>query len=182
MRGLVTIGHRLARLAALSSVAPAKRARLRALQTGPGALVSALVLVVACSGSAKKDLSGGTTSFVADAGAEVDANPDEHIPRLAGPPRLVEGVYFVDEGAPDPLACRVDRDCIGDTVPDETGCCVRSNEAVPQTWVWHTWVTERRLAGGCDEVTCPPLPVQGMPDLCKLRVRCASQRCVSTCD
>ena len=144
------------------------------------ALAVVLFMTLGCSGSSKHDVVGAGARFVVDAGA-VDALPDPHIPRLSGPPRLVEGVYFVDEGAPDPIACREDKDCIGDTVPDDTGCCVRSSDPLPQTWVWHTWMTERRLSGSCGEVKCPPLPVAKMPDLCKLKVRCAADRCVNTC-
>jgi hypothetical protein len=32
--------------------------------------------------------------------------------------------YWRVPGAPDPLACTTDAECVGDTVPDETGCCV----------------------------------------------------------
>jgi hypothetical protein len=141
----------------------------------------ALSLLVACSGSSKKEITGAGGRVGPDAGGGIDAMPDPHIPRLSGPPRLIDGLYFVDEGAPDPLACRADKDCIGDTVPDDTGCCVRSSDAVPQTWVWHTWMTERRLSGKCDEVKCPPIPVGKIPEQCKLEVKCVSSRCANTC-
>src|SRR5262245_51508520 len=103
----------------------------------------AFALLGACSGSLKK------ADQVAPASQAIvrapDGGVDTHIPTLSGPPRLLDGRYYVDQGAPDPLACRDDKDCIGDTVPDETGCCVRSSEPFPQTWAWHTWSTERRL-------------------------------------
>lgn len=144
-------------------------------------LVLVLVWIASCAGSSKKEITGTGGKLDPDAGATPDAMSDPHIPRLSGPARLIEGLYFVDEGAPDPLACRDDRDCIGDTVPDDTGCCVRNPDPRPQTWAWHTWMTERRLSGKCDEVKCPPSPHARMPEICKLQVKCIGGRCASTC-
>jgi hypothetical protein len=122
-----------------------------------------------------------------DAGAQAagppDAGVDETVPRLAGPDRVVDGIYFVAEGAPDPRVCARDTDCIGDSVPDQTGCCVRDLEPKPQTWAWHAWIAERRMSQQCDGVKCAPLPVgRRAPEICKLEARCASGRCVNGCE
>lgn len=141
------------------------------------------IVLAACAGGSKQPPTGpgGTQRWaLPDAGAR-DGGPDEHIPKLSGPPRLLDGRYFVDEGAPHPRACLEDKDCIGDTVPDETGCCVRSQLAFAQTWAWHVWLVDRRLAGGCTKVTCPPVPPPTMPRMCALKVRCAERVCVDSC-
>lgn len=143
--------------------------------------VSLAGLVVSCSGSSKQPTEAPRPPGAGDAGT-LDANPDRHIPTMTGPPRLLEGRYFVDEGAPHPIACTEDKDCIGDTVPDETGCCVRSSDAYPQTFAWHAWSTRRRLSPACDEVKCPPLPVPSMPEVCRLNVECEGGTCKNTCD
>jgi hypothetical protein len=152
---------------------------MRSIMAG-SLLVSLAGLVVSCSGSSKKtaDLPRPEAS---DAGPALDANPDRHIPTISGPARLLEGRYFVDQGAPHPIACTQDKDCIGDTVPDETGCCVRSSDAYPQTFAWHAWSTRRRLSPACDEVKCPPLPVPSMPEVCRLNVECEAGVCRNTC-
>jgi hypothetical protein len=144
-------------------------------------LVVLSALLLACSGPSRRGETAGPPPALGDAGIDAPY-ADEHIPAVSGPARLLEGRYFVDDGAPHPLACLRDKDCVGDTVPDETGCCVRSSEAYPQTWAWHSWVTDRRLSGGCEAVRCPPLPMASMPELCRLKVRCAERRCVNTCD
>lgn len=89
--------------------------------------------------------------------------------------------YYVAEGAPDPLLCAADKECIGDVVVDSTGCCVVAGEPLPQTWAWHTWVTERRLSDACHDVHCAPLPVPSMPRACSLRARCLAGRCAASC-
>ena len=145
-------------------------------------LLATVSLSLACSGSPpQREPSTGTIRWsLPDAGPQ-DGGPDQHIPTLSGPPRLLDDRYYVDEGAPDPRACLEDKDCIGDTVPDETGCCVRSQQAFAQTWAWHTWIVDRRLAGGCTKVACPPVPPPTMPQLCALKVRCAERVCVDSC-
>jgi hypothetical protein len=146
-------------------------------------LVSCVGLCVSCSGSSKNTADLPRAPAAADAGPDAgsDAGGDEHIPTLTGPPRLQDGRYFVDEGAPHPTTCREDKDCIGDTVPDDTGCCIRSSDPFPQTFAWHAWVTRRRLSETCDEVKCPPLPVPSMPEVCRLRARCDGGTCRDSC-
>jgi hypothetical protein len=142
--------------------------------------LAVLLLVVACSKpQPPPHAPGPPLVMTAPDAALPDAEP---IAMISGPERMIDGLYYVVEGSPDPLACHNDRDCIGDTVTDETGCCVRETESFAQTWAWHAWVTRRRLSQDCDGVTCPPLPVGAMPQLCRLDVRCASGRCVDACD
>lgn len=136
---------------------------------------------LACSGSPKRPAEPRPEDPAAQDAGPVDGGPDVHIPKLSGPARLLDDRYFVDEGAPHPQTCSEDKDCIGDTVPDATGCCVRSQEAFAQTWAWHTWIIDRRLAGGCTKVTCPPVPPPTMPKMCRLQVRCVARVCVDGC-
>jgi hypothetical protein len=94
---------------------------------------------------------------------------------------LVEGRYYVEPGAPDPLACTEDKQCIGDTVTDAGGCCIRSSEAFPQTWPWHTWLSERRMSAACKSVKCPALPPPEPPPDCAFETRCDKGRCRNSC-
>ncbi len=114
-----------------------------------------------------------------------DGGPEDGgmgIPRVTGPERMIDERYYVVEGAPHPLACTTDRECIGDNVTDETGCCVRSADTHPQTWEWHAWVTQRRLSQDCDKVTCAPIPVTAMPKICRLDVFCRAGQCADRCE
>jgi hypothetical protein len=152
--------------------------RLPSLALRFALVVSLSGSVVSCSGSSKKT---GDLPKPAAADAGPDAGGDEHIPKLTGPRRMEADRYFVDDGAPHPLTCAQDKDCIGDTVPDDTGCCIRSSDPFPQTFAWHAWVTRRRLSQACDEVKCPPLPVPSMPEVCRLKARCDSGQCRDSC-
>jgi hypothetical protein len=94
---------------------------------------------------------------------------------------MVDGRYFVTEGAPDPLACTKDDECIGDTVVEPDGCCVGSSAAYPQTWAWHTWLSKRRTSPECKKVTCPPLPPPSPPPKCAMQCSCVQGRCKNSC-
>ena len=138
------------------------------------------VLACACSHADRPPVAAeGRLVITAPDAGPVDGG---QLPTVTGPTRMLDGLYYVMEGAPEPLVCQRDRDCIGDTVTDDTGCCVRTPESHAQTWAWHNWVTGRRLGQDCDKVTCPPLPVSGMPSACKLEVKCKNNRCADTCD
>jgi hypothetical protein len=91
------------------------------------------------------------------------------------------GRYFVLPGAPDPLACSQDKDCIGDTVTRPDGCCVPDPSPWPQTWAWHTWLSERRMSPVCEAVHCPPTPIPSEPEQCTFDVHCVSGKCANTC-
>jgi hypothetical protein len=77
--------------------------------------------------------------------------------------RIVEEHYFVADSTPDPLACTADSDCIVDTVTLEDGCCIGSSAIFPQSWAWHTWISERRMSGARSNVSCPPVPPPSPP-------------------
>jgi hypothetical protein len=97
-------------------------------------------------------------------------------PPLANtPPAVVSaasGPYFTTGGAPDPLACKADKECLGDTITDAGGCCVPSPLPWPQTWAYHTWLSNRRMSDACKSIKCPDLPPPEEPEHCR---RCALQ-------
>jgi hypothetical protein len=135
-----------------------------------------LILVVACS-HADRPTPAASRPASAPAPA-ADAGP------IAAPRPLVthDPRYFTEQGAPDPLACTNDKDCIGDTVVDKGGCCVVAGDPLPQTWAWHTWITERRMSETCHEAKCPPVPVPpSMPQACLLEARCVGGACQNSC-
>jgi hypothetical protein len=107
--------------------------------------------------------------------------PDAAPAKVDPAPRMIDGRYYVEAGAPDPLACQVDKDCIGDTVTDEGGCCIASPAPYPQTWPWHTWLSNRRMSATCKAVTCPPLPIPTEPPKCAFDVHCQAGKCVNSC-
>src|SRR5262245_4191483 len=139
--------------------------------------LACLALVAACSSSSRAPETPPKPAAKADAAPAADARPQA---RLSGPPRMLHGIYFVDEGAPDPLACRADNDCIGDTVVAENGCCTVSSDIRPQTWAWHTWTSERRIGDGCAHVRCAAPPKPSPPERCLLEGRCVKGRCENT--
>lgn len=118
------------------------------------------------------------------------------IPPSALPPPLAEAPppvgtgghmvydrYYVDSTAPDPLACTADKDCIGDTVTDEKGCCIASSRAWPQSWPYHTWLssTRRQAAPVCKAMKCPPVGSPSMPAKCEIEVKCVAAKCQNAC-
>src|SRR5438093_12343012 len=79
--------------------------------------------------------------------ARPTARVDGAVPRSSdaavAPPvggHLLDGLYYVEPGAPDPLACQTTRDCQGDTVSDASGCCVASPTPRPQSRAWAAWL------------------------------------------
>jgi hypothetical protein len=102
-------------------------------------------------------------------------------PASAPAGHLVAGLYYVEPGAPDPLACTEDKQCIGDTVTDAGGCCIASAAAYPQTWPWHTWLSNRRMSATCKNVKCPELPPPEPPPDCAFKTRCDHGRCRNSC-
>ena len=134
-----------------------------------------LLVLAACSHTEKPPAAATpSTAPAASRPAAADAGPraPTHDPR-----------YYAEAGAPDPLACANDKDCIGDTVVDPGGCCVVAGDPLPQTWAWHTWITERRMSQACHDAKCTPVPVPpSMPRACLLEARCVSGVCRNSCD
>jgi hypothetical protein len=142
-------------------------------------IVPFLVAFCACHHAGDKTAS---TSANAAAGAAVKAAGEGRPPpTVTGPKRMIDGRYFVADGAPDPLWCSVDRDCIGDAVTDESGCCVASPDSFPQNWSWHVWISQRRLSQACDGVSCSPVPAGKLPRSCRLAAACKAGRCADAC-
>jgi hypothetical protein len=109
--------------------------------------------------------------------------PSASVPASAAGGRMVYDRYYVDSTAPDPLACSADKDCVGDTVTDEKGCCIVSSRAWPQSWPYHTWLskTRRQDAPVCKAMECPPLGSPSMPAACEIAVKCVTGKCQNAC-
>jgi len=111
---------------------------------------------------------------------------DQSLPPAAGLPRTIprDPRYYAPREAPDPLACRDDKDCISDTIVDaKAGCCVVESDPMPQTWAWHAWVTEHRMSPSCDDAKCQPVAVpDNLPRACLLEARCQAGRCDTRCE
>lgn len=89
--------------------------------------------------------------------------------------------YYHEPGAPDPLACKEDAECLGDTVVRVDGCCVPDPTPWPQSLAWHTWLSERRRSEFCKAVQCPPTPDPILPQRCYFEGRCVAGRCQNSC-
>jgi len=96
---------------------------------------------------------------------------------------MLLGTYFSLPGAPSPLACAADADCIVDTVPDAAGCCMSSFGLHPQSWSWHSWTSQHRQSPACADAHCPPPPppTPPNPDDCHVQGRCVAGRCRDAC-
>ena len=96
---------------------------------------------------------------------------------------MVEGVYFSMPGAPEPRACTASTDCIIDTAVSSDGCCVREFGLHPQSWPWHTWVSQHRMSATCASAACPPPPnpVPPEPGDCHMVAQCVAGRCGDAC-
>lgn len=111
-------------------------------------------------------------------GAAVEQNAGGgQLPGAAG---HMDGVFYVEDGAPDPRHCAVDSECLGDTVTVANGCCVESSTPVPQTHRYHEWLSAHRMMPACRALDCPIVPPQ-MPAACAFEMRCAAGQCTNTC-
>lgn len=92
-----------------------------------------------------------------------------------------DGLYYVEPGAPDPLACKRDDDCVADVVTrDAAGCCMVNNPYA-QTRAWRDWMMARRRTGVCDHVRCDEGLQMAPPPTCATQVRCVVGRCQDAC-
>lgn len=134
----------------------------------------ALAIVCACSDPARDrpvpETAPETTTR--------EANTDE--PRSSG--GRIENGFYLEDGAPDPLACSTDADCTHGGVPDETGCCwsFRDMNAIAMSVAYREWV-ERERPNNCEGVDCPSPPVPDRPPDCLFQVSCRSGRCANAC-
>lgn len=88
---------------------------------------------------------------------------------------------FVNDDAPDPLACTDDAGCRGNTVLDEGGCCrdPRSLRAVASGY--DAWASRHQVSVPCRTTKCPPPPLPSAPPSCGVAPRCVAKRCVTQC-
>ena len=123
------------------------------------------------------------TASVPSGAPSAAPSPPADTPPVSTGGRMVYDRYYVDSTAPDPLACTADKDCIGDTVTDEKGCCIASSRAWPQSWPYHTWLstTRRRASPICKAMQCPPIGSPSMPAKCEIEVKCVVGKCQNTC-
>ena len=136
----------------------------------------AVLLLVACSHAEKPPAS-------APASAPTAAQPPDGGPVAPARPLVTHDPrYYTEAGAPDPLVCANDKECIGDTVTDPGGCCVIAGDPLPQTWAWHSWITERRMSDRCHDAKCAAVPVPpSMPRACLFEAHCVNGRCANSC-
>jgi hypothetical protein len=87
--------------------------------------------------------------------------------------------FFMRADAPPPQACKVDSDCIGDTVPDWSGCC-QDHRIKPHSKAYKQWYQKMRK-DSCQGVTCPPPPPPAQPARCAITVKCVKGTCANTC-
>jgi hypothetical protein len=108
---------------------------------------------------------------------------DPEGPRHANAPRGRFGDgFYLEDGAPDPLACATDADCTYGGVLAENGCCwsFRDYNAVAMTVAYRDWAARAREAS-CDIERCPSPPVPSQPPDCLFAVSCRDARCTNAC-
>jgi hypothetical protein len=126
---------------------------------------------------------GGSKDKTTPPPPPADAAPVDSPPAAGTGGHMVDARYYVDSTGPDPLACATDKDCIGDTVTDDKGCCIASSRAWPQSWAYHTWLsTKRRATAECKAMQCPPLGTPMPPRACEMDGKCVSGKCQNSCE
>jgi hypothetical protein len=134
-----------------------------------------LFAICACSDPAREGAPPETTP-------ETTPETPETIEAPRSTAGRIEDGFYLEEGAPDPLACTTDADCTHGGVPDETGCCwsFRDMNAIAMSVAYHEWV-ERERPNNCDGVDCPSPPVPDRPPDCLFQVGCRGGRCANAC-
>ena len=124
-------------------------------------------------------------------GCRDHARPGEPVPpaphhdatsiRQPAPATRMEGAFFMAEGAPSPLACTQDAECIVNSLPDAQGCCLDTSKVwVPQTTAYSYWHAQWQQRN-CADTTCPPPPLPYPPEECRTAARCVDGRCTDSC-
>lgn len=101
-------------------------------------------------------------------------------------------LFFTAEGAPDPLQCVFDEDCMSGTIVcaeategrlfcevGSAGCCVGDSTPIAQSRAYSRWTDEWRESH-CEDIECPvfgPSP----PRECELNVACVDGACRNSC-
>ena len=122
---------------------------------------------------------GANADTDADTDVDTDADTDADTGSSdALPP--VDGFFMVD-GAPPPTGCKVDSDCLGDTIPSvKDPCCQDPYSLRPHARAYRTFVSTWRTEH-CAEHECPPPPSPTLPPDCAFDVRCEEGRCQDSC-
>ena len=147
------------------------------------ALVFGLFTVLACS---KEDVAKAPTSKPADSPSAEPKPKSEQAkaaePTTDEPPaRAPQDGFFMAEGAPDPRACSVASDCLGDTIPDlDNPCCQNPTSLEPYARTYRSWLGSWR-GKHCAEQTCPPPPNPARPPACAFELACTEGVCVDSC-
>jgi hypothetical protein len=92
---------------------------------------------------------------------------------------LQNGLFYMEPGAPDPLACTSDAECTADTVTQADGCCMVNNPYA-QTRAWQAWLQKHHNAV-CTDVECSTAMQMAPPPSCAMDVHCTAGRCADTC-
>src|SRR5262249_56300445 len=64
-----------------------------------------------------------------------------------------DGLYYMEPGAPDPLACKSDSDCVADVVVKDDGCCMINSPYV-QSRAWRDWLLAHTSSPRCANADC----------------------------
>jgi hypothetical protein len=145
-------------------------------------------LLAACGGrSDGATTRGGSESTApprAEGGPAVGHDPvDEggREPSVPDPSARMENGFFLADGAPEPLTCAADEDCLGDTVPAPGGCCQNPLDLRAYSQAYRTWLARWRPAH-CGGVTCPEPPAASQPGDCYFQVHCTTEGiCANSC-
>ena len=93
---------------------------------------------------------------------------------------MQNGLYYVEPGAPDPLACQTDSDCVADVVTKADGCCMVNNPYA-QSRAWRDWLLKHESSDSCAHVDCSTAMQMAPPPSCASQVSCSAGHCVDAC-
>ena len=150
------------------------------------ALVFGLLTVFACG---KEEVARAPSAKPADSQAAEPkaeeakvAEPTADDPATDQPPALApQDGFFMAEGAPDPRACSVASECLGDTIPDlDNPCCQNPTSLEPYARAYRSWLGSWR-GKHCAERSCPPPPNPARPPDCAFELACTQGVCVDSC-
>ena len=85
------------------------------------------------------------------------------------------------DGSPDPLSCESAEDCIGDTIPNESGCCQEPTQVRAHTRAYRSYMQTWRKDHCSAAPPCPPPPNPAEPAECLFEMDCVESLCVNSC-